>query len=49
VRFGGVNIRSNEALRDKWHIKSFPWVASFFKGQKVEDMRGLAGAQVLYY
>mmetsp|Transcript_17877 Transcript_17877/g.36044 ORF Transcript_17877/g.36044 Transcript_17877/m.36044 type:complete len:210 (+) Transcript_17877:587-1216(+) len=43
VRMGGVNMRVNENLGEKWGIKSYPWVASFFGGEKTEDMRGLSG------
>mmetsp|Transcript_9889 Transcript_9889/g.20126 ORF Transcript_9889/g.20126 Transcript_9889/m.20126 type:complete len:317 (-) Transcript_9889:726-1676(-) len=43
VRMGGVNMRVNENLGEKWGIKSYPWVASFYGGEKTEDMRGLSG------
>ena len=45
VRFGGVNSRVNWDIPEKWGVTSYPWIASFYKGQKVEDMRGLSGAQ----
>lgn len=44
VRMGGVNMRVNSDLGEKWGIKSYPWVAAFYGGEKTEDMRGLSGA-----
>jgi len=45
VRFGGVNSRVNWDIPEKFGVTSYPWIASFYKGQKIEDMRGLSGAQ----
>lgn len=45
VRFGGVNSRVNWDIPEKWGVTSYPWIASFYQGKKVEDMRGLSGAQ----
>jgi len=44
VRFGGVNSRVNWDIPEKWGVTSYPWIASFYQGKKIEDMRGLSGA-----
>eukprot|EP00960_Hanusia_phi_P050038 759951-Hanusia_phi.AAC.2 len=44
VRFGGVNSRVNEEIAQFYGVTSYPWVASFYQGNKIEDMRGLSGA-----
>lgn len=45
VRFGGVNSRVNWDIPEKFGVTSYPWIASFYEGKKIEDMRGLSGAQ----
>jgi len=45
VRFGGVNSRVNWDIPEKFGVTSYPWIASFYQGKKIEDMRGLSGAQ----
>ena len=41
-----MNSRVYHELAEAWGIKSYPWVTSFYKGEKIEDMAGLGGWQV---
>ena len=44
VRFGAVNSRIFHELAERFDITGYPWVTSFYRGRKVEDMAGLGGA-----
>jgi len=48
IAFGGCNSRVYMELAEKWGIGSYPWVASFYKGKKLEDMAGLGGWESIY-
>eukprot|EP00943_MAST-04B_sp_MAST-4B-sp1_P003551 g3551.t1 len=45
VRIGGVNSRIYHDLAERHGITGYPWVTSFYMGEKVEDMAGLGGAE----
>jgi len=45
IRFGGVNSRIYHDLAERHGITGYPWVTSFYMGDKVEDMAGLGGAE----
>lgn len=44
TRFGAVNSRVFTDMADRFGITGWPWVTSFHKGEKIEDMAGLGGA-----
>jgi thioredoxin-like negative regulator of GroEL len=44
TRFGAVNSRVFTDMADRFKITGWPWVTSFHKGEKIEDMAGLGGA-----
>jgi len=48
IAFGAVNSRVYQDIADKWGITSYPWVTSFYKGEKIEDMAGLGGWETIY-
>jgi len=48
ITLGAVNSRVYHELAEAWGIKSYPWVTSFYKGEKIEDMAGLGGWQSIY-
>ena len=46
VKFGACNSRVwHEEIATPFGVTSYPWVASFYLGSKVEDMAGLGGAE----
>jgi len=45
VRFGGINSRIFHELAERFGVTGWPWVSSFYMGEKVEDMAGLGGAE----
>ena len=48
IAFGGVNSRVYHDIAEKHGITSYPWVTSFYKGKKMEDMAGLGGWESVY-
>ena len=48
IAFGGVNSRVYHDIAEKHGITSYPWVTSFYKGKKIEDMAGLGGWESVY-
>ena len=48
IAFGGVNSRVYHEIAEKHGITSYPWVTSFYKGKKIEDMAGLGGWETVY-
>ena len=38
IAFGAVNSRVYQDIADKWGITSYPWVTSFYKGEKVSTV-----------
>lgn len=45
VRIAAVNSRVYDEIATQHQVTSWPWVAAFYQGAKVEDMRGLGGAE----
>ena len=45
VRFGGINSRIFHKIAERFDVTGWPWVSSFYMGEKLEDMAGLGGAQ----
>ena len=45
VKFGAVNTRVYHEIAEAHGITGYPWIASFYRGKKVEDMAGLGGAE----
>lgn len=45
VRFGGINSRIFHEIAERFGVTGWPWVSSFYMGEKVEDMAGLGGAE----
>ena len=45
IRFGGVNSRIFHEIAERFEVTGWPWVSSFYMGEKVEDMAGLGGAE----
>lgn len=45
TRFGAINSRVFEKIAERFEVTGWPWVTSFHKGEKVEDMAGLGGAE----
>ena len=43
VTLAGVNSRVYHELAEAHGILSYPWVAAFYKGKKIDDMAGLSG------
>ncbi len=43
VRFGRIDARAHPAVRARYGVRGFPWVASFHGGARTEDMRGVSG------
>jgi len=48
VVFGAVNSRVYHEIAEAHGITSYPWVASFYQGAKIEDMAGLGGWESVY-
>jgi len=48
IAFGGVNSRVYHDIAEQHGITSYPWVTSFYKGKKIEDMAGLGGWESVY-
>jgi thiol-disulfide isomerase/thioredoxin len=48
LKFGAINSRVWEELSGPFEILSYPWVTSFYKGKKVEDMAGMGGWESFY-
>lgn len=44
VKFGAINSRVYDEVATAHEVTSWPWVAAFYQGKKVEDMTGLGGA-----
>lgn len=44
TRFGAINSRIFHETAERFDVTGWPWVTSFHKGKKVEDMAGLGGA-----
>jgi thioredoxin-like negative regulator of GroEL len=47
VKFGAVNTRVYHEIAEAHGVTGYPWVTSFYKGKKVDDMAGLGGAQTV--
>lgn len=45
VKIAAVNSRVYDEIATQNGVTSWPWVAAFYQGAKVEDMRGLGGAE----
>lgn len=45
---GAINSRVYTEVAEQHEVTSWPWVTSFYRGQKVEDMRGLGGWESVY-
>jgi hypothetical protein len=43
-----VNSRVYHDIAEEHGITSYPWVTSFYKGKKIEDMAGLGGWESVY-
>ena len=43
-----MNSRVYHDIAEKHGITSYPWVTSFYKGKKIEDMAGLGGWESVY-
>lgn len=48
IRIAAINSRVYSEVAEAHEITSWPWVTSFYRGQKVEDMRGLGGWESVY-
>ena len=48
VKYGAVNSRVYHEIAEAHEILSYPWVAAFYRGKKVEDMAGLGGWESVY-
>jgi len=48
VRFGAINSRVYHEVAEQHGVTSWPWVSSFYQGQKVEDMAGLGGWESVF-
>lgn len=48
LRYGSVNSRVFNEIAQAFEIKSYPWVAGFYLGKKVEDMAGMGGWKSFY-
>jgi len=48
VKYGACNSRVYEDLAEKFGVTSYPWVAAFYQGKKVEDMAGMGGWESFY-
>lgn len=44
LKYGGCNSRVYDDLAEAFGVGSYPWVASFFGGKKLEDMAGMGGS-----
>jgi thiol-disulfide isomerase/thioredoxin len=43
IRVGAINSRVYNEVAEQHGVTSWPWVTSFYRGKKVEDMAGLGG------
>jgi thioredoxin-like negative regulator of GroEL len=43
IRIGAVNSRVYDEIADQNGVTSWPWVAAFYRGAKIQDMAGLGG------
>jgi len=48
IRYGACNSRVYREIAEAFDIGSYPWVASFYKGKKLEDMAGMGGWESFY-
>lgn len=48
LKYGACNSRVFDDLADKFGILSYPWVAAFYNGKKIEDMGGMGGWESFY-
>ena len=48
LKYGACNSRVYDDLAEKFEILSYPWVAAFYQGKKVEDMAGMGGWESFY-
>jgi thioredoxin-like negative regulator of GroEL len=48
IRVGAINSRVYHEVADEHKVTSWPWVTSFYRGQKIEDMAGLGGWESVY-
>merc|ERR1719453_2602254 len=48
IQIAAINSRVYSEVAEAHEITSWPWVTSFYRGQKVEDMRGLGGWESVY-
>jgi thioredoxin-like negative regulator of GroEL len=48
VIVGAINSRVYDEVAEQHGVTSWPWVTSFYRGQKVEDMAGLGGWESVY-
>jgi len=48
IRYGAVNSRVFDDLAEPFGVTSYPWVASFYLGEKKEDMAGMGGWESFY-
>lgn len=48
IRVGAINSRVYNEVADENGVTSWPWVTSFYRGEKVEDMAGLGGWESIY-
>lgn len=44
VRIAAVNSRAFHDLAERFGVTSYPWIIAIYAGKKIEDMRGLGGA-----
>jgi thioredoxin-like negative regulator of GroEL len=48
LKYGACNSRVYDELAESFEILSYPWVAAFYRGKKIEDMAGMGGWESFY-
>lgn len=48
IQLAAINSRVYHEIAESHEITSWPWVTSFYRGKKVEDMAGLGGWESVY-
>lgn len=48
IQLAAINSRVYHEVAEQHEITSWPWVTSFYRGKKVEDMAGLGGWESVY-
>lgn len=48
IQVAAINSRVYNEVAEQHEVTSWPWVTSFYRGTKIEDMRGLGGWESVY-